>query len=82
MKILKSPAVFELMTNRFVEIPLTHCTTLLGNNFLEVSHTTLSKHIEQTYRSLWGLGRLQVRTMYAVELMNSRRKQNLYSRAK
>lgn len=30
---LKSPAGFELMTYMFIEKPLTHCATLIGDNF-------------------------------------------------
>lgn len=33
VKILTSPAGSEFMTYRFVEIPLTQCTMLLGNSF-------------------------------------------------
>lgn len=42
MKIIISPAGFELMTYRFLDNALTHCTTLLGNNFAKKKNYILN----------------------------------------
>lgn len=46
MKILKSTltAIFKHLINRFVVIPLTHCTTMLSNNFRKEAFYKITLH--------------------------------------